>query len=183
MQVAFFFDQSRCLACLSCEVVCKQLHDIPVGPRWRKVYERVVGTFPNVGRYSLSLSCNHCESPPCIPACRQGAIFKRAQDGIVLIDAARCDGCQECIDACPYRALVVAPDGGIQKCTACVERVTRGQAPGCVQTCPGRALHFGSLPEMAGRRGAERVVGNSQPALFLRSSELELANYELVASR
>lgn len=182
MQVAFYFDESRCLSCLACQVVCKQLHDVPVGPQWRRVYESTTGTFPNVRRRSLSLSCVHCENPPCIPACPAGALFKRSQDGIVLIDQDKCDGCRNCVDACPYRAIEVAPNGTIQKCNACVERIAVGLAPGCVQTCPGRALHFGSMEEMNAGPGAQRVAGEANPALFLRAGQLDLKSYELVAS-
>ncbi len=97
-------------------------------------------------------SCLHCETPACVTVCPTGASHKRADDGIVLVDEAKCIGCQLCAWACPYGAREMGPvRNTMQKCTLCVDRIyderlpAREREPACVQACPTRARHFGDL--------------------------------------
>ena len=97
-------------------------------------------------------SCLHCETPACVTVCPTGASYKRAEDGIVLVDEDKCIGCQLCAWACPYGAREFnAKHGVMQKCTLCVDRIyneTLDEAdrqPACVMACPTRARHFGDL--------------------------------------
>lgn len=112
-------------------------------------------------------SCLHCETPDCVTVCPTGASYKRAEDGIVLVDNDKCIGCQLCAWACPYGAReiafphpkVAAPDpdhkdskrGTMQKCTLCVDRLynetleVRDRQPACVLACPTCARMFGDL--------------------------------------
>ena len=97
-------------------------------------------------------SCLHCEEPDCVTVCPTGASYKRAEDGIVLVDEDKCIGCQLCAWACPYGAREFNHDHGVmQKCTLCVDRIyneTLDEAdrqPACVAACPTRARHFGNL--------------------------------------
>ena len=97
-------------------------------------------------------SCLHCETPACVTVCPTGASYKRAEDGIVLVDEDKCIGCQLCAWACPYGAREFSAKRGVmQKCTLCVERIyneTLDEAdrqPACVMACPTRARHFGDL--------------------------------------
>jgi Fe-S-cluster-containing dehydrogenase component len=97
-------------------------------------------------------SCLHCETPACVTVCPTGASYKRAEDGIVLVDADKCIGCQLCAWACPYGAREFSMERGtMQKCTLCVDRIyneTLDEAdrqPACVMACPTRARHFGDL--------------------------------------
>ena len=53
--------------------------------------------------FYLQRICNHCGYPACLAACPRKAIYKRPEDGIVLIDQERCRGYQECVKACPYK--------------------------------------------------------------------------------
>ncbi len=101
-------------------------------------------------------SCLHCETPACVTVCPTGASYKRADDGIVLVDAEKCIGCQLCAWACPYGAREVGPVlRTMQKCTLCVDRIyderlpVREREPACVQACPTRARHFGDLGDPA----------------------------------
>jgi len=97
-------------------------------------------------------SCLHCETPDCVTVCPTGASYKRAEDGIVLVDADKCIGCQLCAWACPYGAREFsARHGTMQKCTLCVDRIynetfdEHDRQPACVMACPTRARHFGNL--------------------------------------
>ena len=103
-------------------------------------------------------SCLHCETPDCVTVCPTGASYKRAEDGIVLVDADKCIGCKLCSWACPYGAREYSEQRGVmQKCTLCVDRIYNesfdeiDRQPACVMACPTRARHFGDLgdPESA----------------------------------
>jgi sulfite dehydrogenase (quinone) subunit SoeB len=97
-------------------------------------------------------SCLHCEQAPCVTVCPTGASYKRAEDGIVLIDEDKCIGCKLCSWACPYGAREYSQvEGVMKKCTLCVDRIynesipEESRKPACVQACPTRARHFGDL--------------------------------------
>jgi Fe-S-cluster-containing dehydrogenase component len=97
-------------------------------------------------------SCLHCETPDCVTVCPTGASYKRADDGIVLVDEDKCIGCQLCAWACAYGAREFSEERGVmQKCTLCVDRIYNetfeeyDRQPACVMACPTRARHFGDL--------------------------------------
>jgi Fe-S-cluster-containing dehydrogenase component len=97
-------------------------------------------------------SCLHCETPDCVTVCPTGASYKRAEDGIVLVDEDKCIGCKLCAWACPYGAREYSEVRGVmQKCTLCVDRIYNqslapaDRQPACVLACPTRARHFGDL--------------------------------------
>ncbi len=97
-------------------------------------------------------SCLHCETPDCVTVCPTGASYKRAEDGIVLVDEDKCIGCKLCSWACPYGAREYSEVRGVmQKCTLCVDRIyneslaQEDRQPACVMACPTRARHFGDL--------------------------------------
>jgi Fe-S-cluster-containing dehydrogenase component len=97
-------------------------------------------------------SCLHCETPACVTVCPTGASYKRAEDGIVLVDEDKCIGCKLCSWACPYGAREYSEvRGTMQKCTLCVDRIYNesfdevDRQPACVMACPTRARHFGDL--------------------------------------
>ena len=97
-------------------------------------------------------SCLHCETPACVTVCPTGASYKRAEDGIVLVDEDKCIGCKLCSWACPYGAREYSEvEGVMKKCTLCVDRIYNDKLdeadrqPACVQACPTRARHFGDL--------------------------------------
>ncbi|MDC8013710.1 4Fe-4S dicluster domain-containing protein [Tahibacter soli] len=97
-------------------------------------------------------SCLHCETPDCVTVCPTGASYKRAEDGIVLVDEDKCIGCKLCSWACPYGAREYSEQRGVmQKCTLCVDRIynesfePQDRQPACVMACPTRARHFGDL--------------------------------------
>ncbi len=109
------------------------------------------GEFPNAYFYYVPRLCNHCSKPACVEACPHKAMFKRAEDGLVLRDEDECLGAQECARACPYKKIYFNEKRGVsQHCIGCFPRVEQGVAPACVRQCPGRAAFIGFLDEDTG---------------------------------
>ncbi len=164
MQMGFFFDQSRCDGCFTCIVACKDWHDIPAGPAsWMRVACVEKGRYPQPFVAFLVMPCYHCARPACAAACPADAITKRGEDGIVVVDKERCLGkgpCQACLEACPYGAPQFALEDGakMEKCDLCLDRLTEGKRPICVEACPMRALDAGPLEEL------RRIHGDGQCA-------------------
>jgi anaerobic dimethyl sulfoxide reductase subunit B (iron-sulfur subunit) len=161
-QYGISFEADNCLKCWSCEVACKQWHEIKAGGiKLRKVLEVTSGTFPEVKRTFLSVSCRQCARPPCAAACPTGAISKRIEDGIVVVDAQKCIGCRTCLDTCPFGVPQFAEDGTMVKCEMCLDRLEQGRRPICVETCPTRALRWGTIEELsnlAGNKAANKMA-------------------------
>jgi len=133
----------------------------------RRVVETWNGEYPDVTRTFLSVACMHCEKPACAAVCPTGAIIKRAEDGIVVVDRDKCDGCQECLPACPYGVPQFGIDGTMRKCDFCIEI---GREPVCAVSCPAEALSFGDLDELlekATGKAAERMVGSTEPSVIV----------------
>ena len=106
------------------------------------------GVWPNSHFFYLPRMCNHCTKPACLEACPSQAIYKREQDGIVLIDQTRCKGHRHCIEACPYKVPIFNPKTETsEKCIMCFPRVEKGIAPACNRQCPGRVRSFGYLDD------------------------------------
>jgi Fe-S-cluster-containing dehydrogenase component len=97
-------DTRRCVGCKACMVACKAENKTPPGVSYTIVVEQAIGTHGNDKPLFMTKPCFQCENPPCVPVCPVSATYKRAQDGIVVIDYDRCIGCRYCITACPYGA-------------------------------------------------------------------------------
>ena len=96
--------------------------------------------------------CNHCTYPACLASCPRGSIYKRPEDGIVLIDQGRCRGYRECVKGCPYKKTFYNPTtGASEKCIACYPKIEQGLQPQCFVNCIGKIRHAGwiSMPEKA----------------------------------
>ncbi len=90
--------------------------------------------------------CNHCLNPACVAACPSGALYKRGEDGIVLVDQNRCRGWRACVAACPYKKVFYNWfTGKSEKCILCYPRLETGQAPACFHSCVGRIRYLGVL--------------------------------------
>jgi len=90
--------------------------------------------------------CNHCLNPACVAACPSGAIYKRGEDGIVLINQKKCRAWRMCVTACPYKKSYYNWNTGkSEKCLLCYPRVESGQAPACMHSCVGRIRYLGVL--------------------------------------
>jgi anaerobic dimethyl sulfoxide reductase subunit B (iron-sulfur subunit) len=173
-QLGFYFNARRCVQCFACEVACKLANDVELGPRWRRVLNRWEDRLPGAADWNLAVSCMHCAEPACRDVCPTNAITKRAEDGIVVVNTVDCIGCGECAIACPYGAPQFGKDGKMQKCNLCLVRLQQGKEPACVSTCPGEALDFGTLEELAKRALADsgaQLTGPTQPSFFASSAD------------
>jgi tetrathionate reductase subunit B len=158
----FVFDASKCNGCYSCQVACKDEFSgndwMPyskpqpeTGQFWYQLNEVVRGTIPKVKLAYVPTMCMHCDDAPCIPACPNTAISQR-DDGLVLIDPAKCTGNQLCTDACPYGTISFNQGLKLaQKCTGCAHLLDRGwpiKEPRCVDACITGALTFGEEEDL-----------------------------------
>lgn len=143
------YDSRRCTGCRACAAACKQEHNLPVGVRWRVVSYSQEGIYPNIKRVYKSNACVHCVKPKCLDACLAGAITKDEESGIVMVDHNLCNGCRECIEACPFNAMVYEKQiKKVSKCTYCKERIVQGLIPACVSVCMGLALAWNKTPKI-----------------------------------
>jgi nitrate reductase beta subunit len=89
--------------------------------------------------FYLARICNHCTYPACLASCPRGSIYKRAEDGIVLVDQGRCRGYRECVRGCPYKKVFFNPmTGTSEKCIACFPKIEQGLQPQCFLNCIGK---------------------------------------------
>ncbi|BDG61999.1 4Fe-4S dicluster domain-containing protein [Caldinitratiruptor microaerophilus] len=98
--------------------------------------------------FYLPRICNHCTYPACLAACPRKAIYKRQEDGIVLIDQSRCRGYRKCMEACPYKKpMYRGTTATTEKCVGCYPRIEQGQVTRCIATCIGKIRLFGWVNE------------------------------------
>ena len=96
--------------------------------------------------YYLARICNHCTYPACLASCPRGSIYKRPEDGIVLVDQGRCRGYQECVRGCPYKKVFFNPmTSTSEKCIACFPKIEEGIQPQCFEKCIGKIRMAGFL--------------------------------------
>lgn len=167
-KLGLVIDLDTCVGCQACVIACKGWNTEHSGAPLsdQDPYGAAPsGTFLNrVHSYEVAppaappmivhfpRSCLHCEDAPCVTVCPTGASYKRAEDGIVLMNEDACIGCGLCAWACPYGARELDAQAGVmKKCTLCVDRITSDtlpeadRIPACVRTCPAGARHFGDL--------------------------------------
>jgi Fe-S-cluster-containing dehydrogenase component len=170
-QLALVIDLNVCVGCHACVTSCKEWNTAgeagplsdqnpygadPTGTFFNRVQTFEVGEFPGTETVHFPKSCLHCEDPPCVPVCPTGASYKRAEDGIVLVDYDKCIGCKYCSWACPYGAREVDGEQKVmKKCTLCVDRIYDAKLPeaerkpACVLACPTSARLFGDIHDPA----------------------------------
>jgi complex iron-sulfur molybdoenzyme family reductase subunit beta len=117
------------------------------GPNWDE--DEGAGEFPRDNYFFyLPRICNHCSNPGCLSACPRDAIFKREEDGVVLVDLDRCQGYRYCIAGCPYKKIYFNPKiSKSEKCILCFPRIEQGLPPACAQSCVGRIRFVGFLDD------------------------------------
>ena len=167
-KLGLVIDLDICVGCQACATSCKEWntggysaplsdHDPygadPSGAWLNRIHSYEV-TGPAGGGRTVHFprSCLHCEEPDCVTVCPTGASYKRAEDGIVLVNPDTCIGCKLCSWACPYGAREYDHDDGVmKKCTLCVDRIynetlaEEDRVPSCVRACPTGARAFGDL--------------------------------------
>ena len=179
MTYGMLINLKKCIGCHACATACKAAHGTSPGITRSHVVREFEGEYPNAKKTITPMLCMHCEAAPCIAACSvEGATYKR-DDGIVVIDQEKCNGCGACVPACPYSARYIreseegyigaelneyeammypaTPVGMEDKCTFCVERIDAGggQAQACVAACPVGARVFGDLDTLREQAEAE----------------------------
>jgi nitrate reductase / nitrite oxidoreductase, beta subunit len=118
--------------------------------------------------------CNHCANPSCVASCPSGALYKRGEDGIVLIDQDKCRGWRACVAACPYKKIYYNwKTGKSEKCILCFPRLETGQAPACFHSCVGRIRYLGVLLYDADRVAEAGTVPNESLVDSYRSCLLD----------
>jgi len=174
-QYGFYFDANKCVQCRTCEVACKAANNIQPGIKWMRVVEIWGGVYPDLTRDFFALACMHCAKPTCIEVCPTGAISKWGDDGIVIVDKGKCNGCRDCFSVCPYGVPQFGENGIMQMCDFCTGINIE---PACEACCPTGALKFGNLDkllEMAKGKVARRMGGPTEPSVII-VGELPIAS-------
>jgi formate dehydrogenase iron-sulfur subunit len=180
--VGFFTDTTVCIGCKACQVACHQWNDLPAGHPPRHALPVLTGnSYDNTGSFSdvnwrhvkfieqfsadrsraawlmMSDVCKHCVNAPCLEVCPTGAILRTEFDTVYINEPA-CNGCRDCIAACPFGVIHVSPTRNVaQKCTFCYDRLRHGLTPACAQACPTQSILYGPLDELK-KRARARVA-------------------------
>ncbi|MBL8665637.1 MAG: nitrate reductase subunit beta, partial [Candidatus Odyssella sp.] len=110
------------------------------------VQKEIYGQFENTFMFYLPRLCEHCLNPACVASCPSGSIYKREEDGIVLVDQDKCRGWRMCVSACPYKKIYYNwQSGKAEKCTFCYPRIEVGEPTVCSETCVGRIRYLGVM--------------------------------------
>lgn len=124
--------------------------------------------------------CNHCLNPACVASCPSGALYKRGEDGVVLINQERCRAWRMCVTACPYKKSYFNWNTGkSEKCILCYPRLESGQAPACMHSCVGRIRYLGVMLYDADKihdvaNAAEKDLVDSQMNIYMDPNDPEV---------
>jgi Fe-S-cluster-containing dehydrogenase component len=188
MKLGLAIDIDACVGCHACATACKEWNGAslmaggapdydaygaqPSGVWFNRVRHYEAGDYPANRTLNVPMSCMHCEDADCVTVCPTGASYKRAEDGIVLIDPEKCMGCNYCAWACPYGARELDQlEGVMRKCTLCVDRIydqalpEAQRQPACVLACPAHARHFGDFDDPASKVSVLSREREGQPLL------------------
>jgi nitrate reductase beta subunit len=139
-----------------------------------QVQKEIYGQFENTFMFYLPRLCEHCLNPSCVASCPSGSIYKREEDGIVLIDQDKCRGWRMCVSACPYKKIYYNwQSGKAEKCIFCYPRIEAGEPTVCSETCVGRIRYLGVLLydadriEEAASVAHEHELYSAQLSIFL----------------
>ena len=148
-------------------------------PVLKQMSESVTAELEQAFMFYLPRICEHCLNPSCVASCPSGAMYKRAEDGIVLVDQDQCRGWRMCVSGCPYKKVYFNhKTGKAEKCTMCYPRLEVGLPTVCSETCVGRLRYLGLVlydadrvaggrlgggPDRAAGRPAVRAAGPARP--------------------
>jgi nitrate reductase / nitrite oxidoreductase, beta subunit len=137
----------------------------------------------NISMMYLPRICNHCTNPSCVAACPSGAIYKRGEDGIVLVNQDKCRGWRACVSACPYKKIYYNwKTGKSEKCILCYPRLETGQAPSCFESCVGRIRYMGVLLYDADKIESSMNVPDKELVESQRSTFVDPFDPEVIKS-
>jgi len=160
-QYAFDVDLDACSGCKACVTACHSLNGLDETETWRDVGLLVGGTTTNPIMQHVTTACHHCLEPACMTACPVDAYEKDLITGIVKHLDDQCFGCQYCTLACPYDVPKYHKQKGIvRKCDMCSDRLSAGEAPACVQSCPHEAISIRIVD-------CEQIIEDSEADRFL----------------
>src|SRR6187431_2943216 len=135
-------------------------------PILKKMSEKVEAEFSKAFMFYLPRICEHCLNPSCVASCPSGAMYKRAEDGIVLVDQDQCRGWRMCVSGCPYKKVYFNhKTGKAEKCTMCYPRIEVGLPTVCSETCVGRIRYLGLVLYDADRVQAAASVPDERDLL------------------
>ncbi|MEN8259085.1 MAG: nitrate reductase subunit beta [Pseudomonadota bacterium] len=158
----------------------ERMEKIESGPNWEEILggefesrsrdvnfeaveKDIYGQFENTFMMYLPRLCEHCLNPTCVASCPTGAIYKREEDGIVLIDQDKCRGWRMCVSGCPYKKIYYNwQTGKSEKCLFCYPRIEAGEPTVCSETCVGRIRYLGVLLYDADRIEAAAAAESEQ---------------------
>jgi formate dehydrogenase iron-sulfur subunit len=166
----FFTDTSVCIGCKACEIACKSWNlldgNAPAfgdgydntrqldSQNWRHVKfmdnvpDLLAGTGQGTAWLMMSDVCKHCTHASCLEVCPTGAIIRTEFDS-VFIQPDVCNGCRDCISACPYGVIGLDTQSKVaQKCTLCYDRLQNNLEPACAAACPTQSIQFGPLDQL-----------------------------------
>ena len=173
------------------KITGERIEKIEKGPNWEEilggefakrgedynfegVQKQIYGEYENTFMMYLPRLCEHCLNPACAASCPSGAIYKREEDGIVLIDQEKCRGWRMCVSGCPYKKVYYNwSTGKSEKCTLCYPRIESGNPTVCSETCVGRIRYLGVMLydadkiEAAANAPDKKGLYDAQLGLFL----------------
>jgi formate dehydrogenase iron-sulfur subunit len=193
--MGFFTDTTVCIGCKACEVACKEWNQLPAtnggqntlsgnsydntrrldGTHWRhvKFVEDFSADRSQSAWLMMSDVCKHCVQAACLDVCPTGAIIRTEFDSVV-IQSDVCNGCRDCIAACPFDVIGMNEvTNTAQKCTLCYDRMQNGMVPACAQACPTASIQFGPIQELRQRAEArvDQLHGQGQTNAYIYGKE------------
>ena len=150
-------------------------------PNVVKMEESIKTEFEDVFMMYLPRICEHCINAPCVSSCPSGAMYKRDEDGIVLVDQNACRAWRYCVTSCPYKKVYFNwKTNKAEKCTLCFPRIENGQPTICSETCVGRIRYIGIMlydadkVKEAASVEDEKQLYHSQLSIFLNPNDPEV---------
>jgi formate dehydrogenase iron-sulfur subunit len=169
--MGFYTDTTVCIGCKACQVACHEWNQIPT----KSDYKLLGTSYDNTGALSaenwrhvkfieqfsddrkdgrwlmMSDTCKHCVQAPCLDVCPTGALIRTEFDTVVIQQDV-CNGCRDCIAACPFGVVQFSENTGtVHKCTLCYDRTSAGLVPACAQACPTASIQYGVIDDLMER--------------------------------
>ncbi len=144
-------------------------------------YQQTAESREGLGWLMMSDVCKHCVNAPCLEVCPTGAIMRSEFDSVYIQEPV-CNGCRDCVTACPFGVIHMSGlenegKGTAKKCTLCYDRLQHGMTPACAKACPTESIQFGSITDL--RQRAEKRVADLQ-AMGFKEAQLYGADEKIL---